>query len=117
MKFKCMGASLVTQWLKQKSPLANAGETSSIPDLGRSHVPQSNKAHGSQLLSLCSRAQEPQLLSPLAPQILKPVHPRDRALQQEKPLQLEASAPQLESSPCLPQLEKTPCSNGDPAQR
>ena len=43
MKFKCMGAfsgdSVVK---KKKNPLANAGETSSTPDLGRSHVPQSN---------------------------------------------------------------------------
>ena len=51
----------------------------------------------------------------LAPQILKPVYPRDHALQQEKSLQLEASAP-LESSLCLPQLEKSPCSNEDPTQ-
>ena len=41
-----------------------------------------------QLLSLCSRAQEPQLL--------KPSCPRVRALYQEKPPQWEASAPQLE---------------------
>ena len=49
-------------------------------------------------MSLCSRAQELQLL--------KPTHPRARA-PQEKPLQWEA---------CRPKLEKTPCSNVDPAQ-
>ena len=43
---------------------ANAGDTGSIPGPGRSHVPWSNEAHAPQLLSLCSRAREPQLLSP-----------------------------------------------------
>ena len=33
-----------------KTPTAKAGETDSIPDLGRSHVQQSNSAHA-QLLS------------------------------------------------------------------
>ena len=28
-----------------KNPPANAGDTGSIPDLGRSHMPQSDKAH------------------------------------------------------------------------
>ena len=35
---------------------------------------------------------------------------------QEKPLQQEALALQLECSPCSPQLEKSLCSNKDPAQ-
>ena len=39
---------------------ANAGDTGSTPDLGRSHM--HNKAHVPQLLSLRSRAQEPQVL-------------------------------------------------------
>ena len=43
-----------------------------------------------QLLSLCSRAWEPQLL--------KLVHPRALAPQQKKPPQWEAVKPQLESS-------------------
>ena len=42
---------------------ASAGDTGSIPVLGRSHMPQSNKACAPQLLSLCSRAHEPQQLS------------------------------------------------------
>ena len=46
-----------------KNQLANAGDTDLNPNLGRSHVPQSNEAHA-QLLSLCSRAQESQLPSP-----------------------------------------------------
>ena len=61
-----------------------------------------------QLLSLCSRVWEPQLL--------KPAHLRVSALQQEKPLQWEARALQLEYSPRLPQLEKSPHSNSEPAQ-
>ena len=56
---------------------ANAGDTGSSPGPGRSHMPR--KAHAPQLLSLRSRAREPQLL--------KPMHPRARALQQEKPPQ------------------------------
>ena len=46
-----------------KNPPANAGGTSSIPDLGKTHMLQSNQAHGGQLLSQCAGAQEPQLLS------------------------------------------------------
>ena len=34
-----------------KTPTAKAGERGSIPDLGRSHVQQSNSAHAPQLLS------------------------------------------------------------------
>ena len=43
---------------------ANAGDMGSSPGLGGSHMPQSNWAHASQLLSLCSGAREPQLLKP-----------------------------------------------------
>ena len=46
-----------------KNPPANAGDTSSIPDLGKTHMLQSNQAHGGQLLSQCAGAQGPQLLS------------------------------------------------------
>ena len=49
-----------------KIPLANAGDTSLIPDPGRSHMPWSNEARTRQLLSQCSKALEPQLLSPCA---------------------------------------------------
>ena len=69
-----------------KNPPANAGDMGWIPGPGRSHMLQSNKAHVSQLLSLCSIAHEPQLLSPHA--TTTEVHvPRARALQQEKLLQ------------------------------
>ena len=44
-----------------KNPPANEGDMGSIPDLGRSYMLQGNQASVSQLLSLCSRAWEPQL--------------------------------------------------------
>ena len=49
-----------------KNPPANAEDKGSSPGPGRSHMPWSNKAHVPQLLILCSRACEPQLLSPRA---------------------------------------------------
>ena len=45
---------------------ANAGDMGSSPDPGRSHVSWGNEARGPQVLSLSSRAQEPQRLSPCA---------------------------------------------------
>ena len=47
-----------------KNPSANTGEKGSLPDPGRSHMPQGNSAHEPQLLSLCFRAWELQLLKP-----------------------------------------------------
>ena len=81
-----------------KNPPASAGDTGSIPGLGRSHMPQSSKAHAPQLLSLRSRAREPQLLSPRATPTEAHV-PRARAPQQEKPPQWEARAPQWRETP------------------
>ena len=60
-----------------KNPSANTGEKGSLPDPGRSHMPQGNSAHEPQLLSLCFRAWELQLLKPAL---------RAQALQQEKSL-------------------------------
>ena len=74
-----------------KNPPANAGDTGSIPGPRRSHMLWSNKARVPQLLSLCSRACEPQLLSLHATSAEACAH-RAHALQQEKPLQWEASA-------------------------
>ena len=64
-----------------KSPPANAEDTGFIPDLGGSCIPRGSWAHvlGPRLLSLCSKAREPQLLKPARP---------------------GAHALQLESSPC-----------------
>ena len=44
----------------------NAGDTGLIPGPGRPNMLQSNLACAPQLLSPCSRAKEPQLLSPHA---------------------------------------------------
>ena len=69
-----------------KNPPAKAGDTGSSPGPGRSHMPRSNKARAPQLLSLRSRAREPQLLSPCAT-TTEACAPRARASQQEKPPQ------------------------------
>ena len=81
-----------------KNPPANAGDMGSSPGLGRSHMPQSNKACVSQLLSLRTRAHKAQLLSPRAATIEAWV-PRARAPQQEKPPQWEARAPRQRVAP------------------
>ena len=47
-----------------KNPPANTGDMGSSPGPGRSHMPRSNEARVPQLLSLRSRAREPQLLKP-----------------------------------------------------
>ena len=59
-----------------KNPPASAGDTGSSPGPGRSHMPRGNLAHVPQLLSLRSRACEPQLLKPtcLDPVLEKPPH-------------------------------------------
>ena len=61
-----------------KNLTARTGDMGPIPGPKRSHMLQNNYAWA-QLLSLCSRAWELQLL--------KPTHPRAHALQQEKPPQ------------------------------
>ena len=91
-----------------KNPPANAGDTSSIPDLGRSHIPWSKWAFLPQLLGLCSR--------PLEPQLLKPAPTKACVLKQEKTLQWEVCKSQPESSPHSPQLQKSLCSSDDLAQ-
>ena len=93
---------------------ANAGDMSFIPGQedhtchGETIEQLTIGDHAPQLLSLCSRTQELQLL--------KPVHPRAHVPQQRKPPEKEAQTQQLESSPCWPQLEKSPCRDEDPAQ-
>ena len=73
------GASLVAQ---VKNLPACAWDTGSIPDLGRSHMPQSNKACVPKLLNLSSGAQELQLLRPHA---LEPALHSKRSYCNEKP--------------------------------
>ena len=67
-----------------KNPPANAGDTGLSPGLGRSHMPRSNWACASQLLSLRCRACEPQLLKPAR---LEPVLCNKRSHRNEKPAQ------------------------------
>ena len=81
-----------------KNPPANAGDTGLSPGPGRSHTPRSNWAQAPQLLSLRSRAREPQLLSPHAT-TTEARAPRACAPQQEKPLPWEAHAPQWRVEP------------------
>ena len=83
-----------------KNPSANVGDLGLIPDPGRFRVPQSNWVRVPQLLSLCTRDCKLQLLKPMCASA--------HALQKEKPLQLEACAPHLESSPQSPALQQNP---------
>ena len=55
----------------------------SIPGLGRSHMPRSNKVRAPQLLSLRSRARELQLLKPAR---LEPVLRNKISHRNEKPV-------------------------------
>ena len=45
-------------WLRGRESTANSGDTGSIPAPGRSHMPDSNKAHVPQLRRLCSTTRE-----------------------------------------------------------
>ena len=77
--------------------------------------PEATKTHVPQLLNLCCRAQEPQLLRPRAA-TSKPGYPRVHAPQQNRPRQWETRAQWLERNSLLLQLEKSPHSNDNPAQ-
>ena len=90
--------------VEEKNLPVSAGHVGSFPGPGRSHVPQICEACVPQLLSLCSRAQELQLLKSTCPRACAP---------QEKPPQRQAGAPQLENSPRSQQLEKRLHSNKD----
>ena len=65
-----------------KSPPAGAGDTGLSPGPGGSHVPRSGWARAPQLLSLRSRAYEPQLLKPTC---LEPVLRSKGSHRNEKP--------------------------------
>ena len=78
------GTSLVVQWLRICLPMQV--HTGSIPGPGRSHMLWSNSAHVPQLLSLHSRACEPQLLR-LSATTTEVRVPTAHAPQQEKPPQ------------------------------
>ena len=91
-----------------ENPPANAGDTGSSPDPGRSHMPRSNEVRAPQLLSLCSRAHEPQLLSPCAT-TTEAHKPRACAPQQEKPPQREVRTPQRKVAPAHHNYRKPTC--------
>ena len=99
-----------------KNPPASAGDRGSIPDPGRSGMLWSNWAHRLQLLSLCSRAQEPQLLSPCATatEAIRPQSPCSETREAITERNLSAAT---RNSPYFLQLEKSPSSNKDPAQQ
>ena len=65
-----------------KNPPANAGDMGSSPGPGRSHMQRSNYARALQLLSMRSRAREPQLLKPAC---LEPVLHNKTSHRSEKP--------------------------------
>ena len=69
------------------------------------HAADQLNPHVPQLRSLCSRAREPQLLSPRAA-TAEARSPTACAPKWEKPRQWEAHAPKVESSPHSPKLEK-----------
>ena len=63
----------------------SAGYTGSIPGLGGSHMPQINKAHGPQLLSLCSRACQQQLACTLQRRVPHALQLEKAHVQQGRP--------------------------------
>ena len=69
-----------------KRPPTNAEDMGLIPDLGRLHMTQSNEAREPQLLNLCSRSWDLQLLNPQAT-TTEATRSRAHAKQQEKTLQ------------------------------
>ena len=86
-----MGASLVAQWLRIRLPVQGTRVRSLVwedPTCRRATKPMRHNywAHAPQLLSLRAATTEPCM-------------PRARALQQEKPPQWEARAPQWRVAP------------------
>ena len=65
-KLVCYNQEINKSGLAVKNPPANAGGMDSILGPGRPHIPWRNKSLTPQILSLCSRAGEPQLFSPYA---------------------------------------------------
>ena len=78
-----------------KNPPANAGDTGLSPGPEGSHVPRSSWACAPQLLSLRSRAREPQLLKPVG---LEPVLRNKRSHRNEKPADRNKEQPPLDAT-------------------
>ena len=83
LKYNACGTSLVDQWLRIRPPMQGPWVQSLVQEDPTCH---GAVACAPQLLSLRSRAREPQLLSPRATTTEGRV-PTAHALQQEKPLQ------------------------------
>lgn len=90
-----------------KNPPVGSVDTSSIPDSGRSHMPRGNEARAPQLLSLCPRAWEPQLLKSECLELV--LHTREASA-------LRSPHMAAKSSPSSLHLEKSPHSKENPAQ-
>ena len=91
------------------NPSANGGDMGSAPDLGRSPKAWSYRSHAAELLSPCSRAWEPQQLSP---QDLEPMLSSKRSHRREKPVHCNwRVAPVCHDRKALPAM-KTQYSSG-----
>ena len=90
-----------------KNPPAKARDTGLGPDQGRSHMPKSNQTRAPRLWTLYSGARKPRRP--------KPMRPRARARQQEKPPQWSPGGSTGQRPP-LSTVEKSLHGNEDPAQ-
>ena len=91
---KKLRASLVAQWLRIRLPM----QGTRVRALAREdpNMPRSNKARAPQLLSLCSRAREPQLLKPVchnyrSPHAQSPCSTREATTMRARTLQLRVA--------------------------
>ena len=87
---------------------ANAGDMGSIPDSERLYTSWSSQPVCHNCWACALESLGAVTTEPMCPNYWKPVCPRTRAPQQEKLLQWETRALQLESSPCSSQVEKSP---------
>ena len=91
-----------------ENPPASEGDAGSTPGPGRSHMPRSSWARAPHLLSLRSRAREPQLLKAAC---LEPVLHNKRGRHSERPMRHNREWPPLSAT-----REKPECSNEDSMQ-
>ena len=116
----CVGASLVAQWLRTHLPVQGTWVRALVredptPPGATKPMRHNYWARMPRLLSLSSRAHEPQLLSPHAT-TTEARAPRARAPQEEKPPQWEAHALQRRVAPAHRNQRKPAHSNEDPMQ-
>ena len=77
----------------------NTGDMGLVPDLGRSHVPWSTKAHAPPIWSLCSGVQELQLLKPTTLQLFSATREATAVRSLRTPTRQQPLSQQLEKSP------------------